>query len=97
MKSIKPPSTLKKMLNPSLDYADIKARVKFNGDCLKQDKIAFDHWKIVNIYIVYAIEKSDNISSYPTVENCLCSQINKICANILHTVLNLIERDFFYW
>ena len=49
MKSIKPPSTLKKMLNPSLDYAGIKARVKFNGDCLKQDKISFDHGKIVNI------------------------------------------------
>ena len=27
--------------------------------------------KIVNIYIVYETEKSVNISSYPTLENCL--------------------------
>ena len=27
--------------------------------------------KIVNIYIVYEIERSVNISSYPTLENCL--------------------------
>ena len=26
---------------------------------------------IVNIYIVYELEKSENISSYPTIENCL--------------------------
>ena len=48
-----------------------KARVKFNGDCLKQEKITFNHGKIVNIYIVYEIERSVNISSYPTLENCL--------------------------
>ena len=31
----------------------------------------FDHGKRVNIYIVYEIEKSVNISSYPTLKNCL--------------------------
>ena len=30
----------------------------------------FNHRKIVNIYIVYEIEKSVNISNYPTLENC---------------------------
>ena len=69
--SIKPPSTSNKMFNPSVDYVGTKARVKFNGDCLKQEKITFNHGKIVNIYIVYEIEKSINISSYPTLENCL--------------------------
>ena len=53
--SIKPPSTSNKMLNPSVNYVGTKARVKFNGDCLKQEKITFDHGKIVNIYIVYEI------------------------------------------
>ena len=48
-----------------------KARVKFNGDCLKQEKITFNHGKILNIYIVYEIERSVNISSYPTLGNCL--------------------------
>ena len=69
--SIKRPSTSNKMLNPSLDYVGTKARVKFNGAFLKQEKITFNHRKIVKIYIVYEIEKIVNISSYPTSENCL--------------------------
>ena len=70
-KSINPHSTYSKIFNPSVDYAGTKARVKFNGDCLKEDKIIFNHGKIVNIYIIYKIERSVNISSYPTLENCL--------------------------
>ena len=37
----------------------------------KKKKITFNHGKIVNIFIVYKIEKSVNISSYPALENCL--------------------------
>ena len=44
--------------------------VKFNGDCLKQEKFTFNHEKIVNIYIVYEIERNVNISNYPTLGNC---------------------------
>ena len=51
------------MLNLSLDYFGTKARVKLNGDCLKQEKITFNNGKVVNIYIVYEIERSFNISS----------------------------------
>ena len=69
--SIKPPSTSNKMLNPSVNYVGTKARVKFNGDCLKQEKISFDDWKVINNYIVFEIDKSLNISSYPRLENCL--------------------------
>ena len=69
--SIKPPTTSNKLLNPLLDSVGTKARVKFNGDCLKQEKITFNHGKIVNIYIAYEKEKSVNINSYPTIENCL--------------------------
>ena len=58
-------------ITPELSYYGSKIRVKFNGSCLKQDKIRFDHGKIVNIYIVYEISKNFNISSYPTLENCL--------------------------
>ena len=54
--SIKPPSTPNKIVNPSADYVCTKARVKFRGDCLKQEKIIFDQGKIVNIYIVYEID-----------------------------------------
>ena len=56
-KSIKPPTISNKMLNPSVDYVGNKATVKFNGDCLKQEKFTFNHGKIINIYIVYEIEK----------------------------------------
>ena len=53
--SIKSPSTCNEMLNPSVDYVSSKSRVKFYGDCLKQEKITFNHRKVVNIYIVYEI------------------------------------------
>ena len=58
-------------VNPFLDFVATKPRVKFHGDCLKQEKITFSHRKTVNIYIFYEIEKSVNRSSYPTLENCL--------------------------
>ena len=39
---------------------------------MKQDKITYTHGKIVNIYIVYEINKKDNtIISNPTLKNCL--------------------------
>ena len=58
------------MLNLSVGYVSTKARVNFNGNCLKQDKISFDLGKIVNIYIVYERERSVDISRYPTLQNC---------------------------
>ena len=66
-----PPSTSNNILNPLLNYVGTKMRVELKESCLKQDKISFNHGKIVNIYIVYKINKNFNISSYPTLENCL--------------------------
>ena len=74
--SIKPPSTSNKMLNPSVNYVGTKVGVKFNGDCLKQDKISFDHGKIVNIYIVYEINRNFNASTYPTWKIVCLEQLN---------------------
>ena len=68
---IKPPSTFPNILNPLLNYVGIRIRVEVKGSCLKQDKISFDHGKIVNIYIVYEINRYFNISSYQTLENVL--------------------------
>ena len=62
----------------SLDYLGPKIRVKFNGSCLKQDKTTYTHRKIVNIYIVYETSKNYNISSYPTLENCLFGAVSLI-------------------
>ena len=59
------------MLNLLIDFAGTKIIVKFNRDCLKQEETTFNQVKIVNIYIVYETERSVNISSYPTLENCL--------------------------
>ena len=68
------------MLNRSLNYVGTKIRVKFSGDCLRQEKIAFNHGKMVSIYIVYEIKISVNISSYPAGKLLVwCSQIKKTC------------------
>ena len=61
------------MLNPLVDYIGTKIRVKCNGDCLKQKNITCNQVKIVNIYIICEIERSLNITSYPTLENCFFS------------------------
>ena len=63
-------TTANYIIIPELDYYGSKIRVKFSRNCLKQDK-AIHGGKIVNIYIAYEICKNYNISSYPTLENCL--------------------------
>ena len=63
-------------LNPKLSYFGTKTRVEFKRSCLKQDRITYDHGKIVNTYIVYEISKNYNIISYPTLENCLFGAVS---------------------
>ena len=67
---MKPPSTSNNILNPLLNYVSTEIRVEFKESCLEQDKISFNHGKIVNIFIVYEINKNFNKSSFPTLENC---------------------------
>ena len=59
-----------------LCYYGTKAKVKFSGSCLKQDKATYNHGPIVNIYIVYEISKNYNISNYPTLEKCLFGAVS---------------------
>ena len=40
-------------ITPELSYYGTKIRVKFNGSCLKQDRIKYTHGTIINIYAVY--------------------------------------------
>ena len=49
--------------------------VKFNRSCLKQDTMALSHKKIVNIYIVYALNSTLNYDEDIILENCL-EQLN---------------------
>ena len=64
------------IITPSLDYLGAKIRLKFNGSCLREDKITYTHGKIVNIYIVYEISRNYNISDYPSLENCLFGAVS---------------------
>ena len=49
--------------------------VKFDRNYLKQDKITFNHGKIVNIYIVYEIKNNNPINSNDTIiQNALFAE-----------------------
>ena len=55
---------------------EVEFKVEFNGSCLKQDKVTYNHKTIVNIYNVYEISKNYSISYYPTLENCLFGAVS---------------------
>ena len=63
--------TSNRSITPNLRYYGTKTRVEFKESYLKQDKVTFNHGKIVNTYIIYEISKNINITDYPTLENCL--------------------------
>ena len=90
-------------ITQSLNYYGTITRVEFNGSCLKQDKVTFNRGKVVNIYIVYEISKSTNISDYLTLENCLFGAVSltknliSISTNILNMILDLIDMEVFHF
>ena len=53
-----------------MNYYGTKTRLEFRGSCLKQDKSTFNHGKIVNIYIVYELDKT-YVNTNPMLINCL--------------------------
>ena len=55
--TIKPPTTSDNILTPALSYYGTKATVKFTGSCLKKPKLSYTNGKVVNIYIVYELNK----------------------------------------
>ena len=73
--NIAAPATKDYKLNPELSFFGTKTKVEFNRSCLKQDKITYNHGKVVNIYIVYEVSKNFN-SDYPTLEKCLFVAVN---------------------
>ena len=68
--NITAPNTSDYSLNLQLDYLGTKTGVGFKGCCLKQDKITYTHRKVVNIYIVYELNKIFTTVSL-TLANCL--------------------------
>ena len=73
--NITAPTTSDYKLNPQLSYFGTKTRLDFRGGCLKQDKITFNHGKIVNIYIVYELDKT-YVKTHPTLVNCLFGAVS---------------------
>ena len=73
--SIKPPAMSDYKLNPKVNYYGAKTRLEFGGSCLKQDKSTFNHGKVVNIYIVYEIDKT-YVKTNPTLVNCLFGAVS---------------------
>ena len=53
--SIKPPTTSNNSVTPILNYFGTKTKVSFDMSRLKQNKVTFNHGKLVKIYIVYEI------------------------------------------
>ena len=58
-------------ITSKLIYYGTKTRVEFNGNYLKQDKITYNHGKIVNIYIVYELTGSNSDNNEPPIKNSL--------------------------
>ena len=73
--TIKPPSTSDNSLNSKVSYYGTKTWLEFWGSCLKQDKSTFNHEKIVNIYIVYELDKT-YVKTDPTLVNCLFGAVS---------------------
>ena len=48
-------STVKISLAPALNSINTRSRVKFDGSCLKLDKVTFTNKKVDNIYILSEI------------------------------------------
>ena len=70
--TIKPPATSDNTLSPLIDYLDSKIRLKFNGDCLKQqNKPAYNHRTKVSIYIVYELGASGSFNNNPALKNSM--------------------------
>ena len=102
--TIKQPTTSDNSLTPKISYYyAAKIRVKFTGSCLKQNKVIFNHRKVVNIYIVYEVGASRSNDSDSIVKNCLFGAVTlkktQILINmgILAMELYLIEDQPFHF
>ena len=73
--NITAPTTIDDKLHEQLSYFGTRARLEFRGRCLKQDKSTFNHGKIINIYIIYELDKI-YFNATPTLVNCLFGAVS---------------------
>ena len=93
--AIKPPTTSNNSLTPTITYYHVgKIKAKFTGSCLKQDKVIFNHAKVVNIYIVYELGASSSSISDPTLKSFLFGAVTLTKnADIKNVVILVMELD----
>ena len=72
---IKPPDNT---LAPTPGYDSTIMYLIFDGGCLKQDKVTYNHDKIVNIYIVYDLKSTTNYYPDFNLENCFFGAVKTI-------------------
>ena len=78
---LKPPYTANKNLSPKLVWNKSRVKLRFTGSCLKQDKVAFNPSNLVNLFIVYELDRwSRNLNAKFTHKNCLFGNV-KIAKN----------------
>ena len=71
-----------------LSYIGNKTRVEFKGGCLKQDKVIYDHGKVVNVYTVYNLNYLFGaVSLTKNADN----------DKYFGYVFDLIDTDFFFF
>ena len=71
---------------------------ELNGTCLKQDEAAFNHRKVVNIYIVYKKCRNYNIDSYLTLGNCFLVVVGLTKhTDIPDMELDLTDMEIFWY
>ena len=73
--TIKPPSTSDNSLNPTVNYYGAKARLQFRGSYLKEDKSTINNGKIINIYIIYELDKT-YVKTHPKLVNCFFGAVS---------------------
>ena len=102
--AIKLPATSDNSLTPAISYYHAsRIRVKFTRSCLKQDKVAVNHEKVINIYIVYELGAYSSSDNDPTLKNCLFGAVTLtkntelINMGILVMELDLIEDQVFHF
>ena len=66
------------IITPELNYYGNKIRVKFIGSCLIYiiENYIYSWKNNKYIYIVYEISRSNNISNYAILENCLFGAVS---------------------
>ena len=61
---------------PLIDHLGNKTRLKFNGRCLKQNKLRYTHRTIGKIDIVYEITASGSNTNDPTFKTLCLVELN---------------------